>query len=121
MATGRLPTFHGRLKVMTEIDNYHINFILEPESVHFSFLLMVKNSLELSYVENLQNQNQSVEMRMKPLKYKQRILQRQLWIVNYYTKSSSNNLSNENRKTGCFQRNDISKIVHFGILIHDLS
>jgi hypothetical protein len=84
VATGRLPTFHGRLKVMTEIDNYHINFILEPESVHFSFLLMVKNSLELSYVENLQNQNQSVEMRMKPLKYKQRILQRQLWIVNYY-------------------------------------
>ena len=59
MATGRLPTFHGRLKVMTEIDNYHINFILVPESVHFSLLLMVKNGLELSYVENLQNQNQS--------------------------------------------------------------
>ena len=59
VATGRLPTFHGRLKVMTEIDNYHINFIKVPESVHFSFLLMVKNSLELSYVENLKNQNQS--------------------------------------------------------------
>ena len=27
-------------------------------------------------------------------------LQRQLWIVNYYVKSSSNNLNNENIKTG---------------------
>ena len=70
VATGRLPTFHGRLKVMTEIDNYHINFILVPESVHFSLLLMVKNGLELSYVENLQNLNQSVEMRMRSLKYR---------------------------------------------------
>ena len=53
MATGRLPTFHGRLKVMIEIDNYHINFILVPESVHFSLPLMVKNGLELDYEENL--------------------------------------------------------------------
>lgn len=60
MANGRLPTFHGRLKVMTEIDNYHINFILVPQSVQLSLLLMVKNSLELSFVVNLQNQNQSV-------------------------------------------------------------
>ena len=60
MANGRLPTFHGRLKVMTEIDNYHTNFIKVHESVHFSLLLMVKNSLELSFVVNLQNQNQSV-------------------------------------------------------------
>ena len=29
-------------------------------------------------------------------------LLRQLWIVNYYVKSSSNNLSNENRNTGVF-------------------
>ena len=35
------------------------------------------------------------------------------------SKKSSNNLSNENIHW-CFQRNDISKIVHFGILIHIL-
>ena len=32
-------------------------------------------------------------------------LQRQLWIINYYVRSSSNSLSNEN-KDWCFQRND---------------
>ena len=48
-------------------------------------------------------------------------LLRQLWIVNYYVKSPSNNLSNEKINTLCFQRNDFSKIVHFGILIHVLS
>ena len=42
-------------------------------------------------------------------------LLRQLWIVNYYVKSSSNNLSNENIKTG------VSKIVHFAISIYILS
>ena len=47
----------------------------------------------------------------------QSLLLRQLWIVNYYIKSSSNNLSNENIK----KRNDISKIVHIGISIHVLS
>ena len=42
----------------------------------------------------------------------------QLWIVNYYVKSLSNNLSNENIKTGAFREMiHISKIVHFGILI----
>ena len=44
----------------------------------------------------------------------------QLRIVNYYVKSLSNNLSNQNIKM-CFQKNDISKIVHFGILIQILS
>ena len=39
----------------------------------------------------------------------------QLCIVNYYIKSFSNNLRNENMKTYS------SKIVHFGILIHVLS
>ena len=39
----------------------------------------------------------------------------QIWIVNYYVKCSSDNLSNENKNT------DISKIVHFGISIHVLS
>ena len=34
---------------------------------------------------------------------------------------TSKDLSNENINTLCFQRNDITKIVHFGILIHVLS
>ena len=34
---------------------------------------------------------------------------------------TSKNLSNENINTLCFKRNDITKIVHFGILIHVLS
>ena len=42
----------------------------------------------------------------------------QLCIVNYYIKSSSNNLSNKNKT---LQRNDIKKIVHLGILSHVLS
>ena len=44
----------------------------------------------------------------------------QSWIVNYYVKCLSNNLSIENMNTD-FQRNYISKLVHFGILIHILS
>ena len=52
------------------------------------------------------------------LKNSRVFLLHQLWIVNYYVKSSSNNLSNEN---WCFQKNDISKIVHFCILIRVLS
>ena len=39
----------------------------------------------------------------------------QIWIVNYYVKCLSDNLSNKNKNTG------VSKIVHFGILIHILS
>ena len=46
-------------------------------------------------------------------------LQHQLWIDNYYVKSLSNNLSNENIMTGVSR--DISKIVHFGISIRVLS
>jgi hypothetical protein len=45
-------------------------------------------------------------------------LLRQLWIVNYYIKSSSNNLSNENIKTGVFPEKLYFKMIHFGILIH---
>ena len=41
-------------------------------------------------------------------------LLRQLWIVNYYIKSSPNNLS----YISYSQRNDILKTVHFGILIN---
>ena len=44
-------------------------------------------------------------------------LLRQLLIVNYYVKKSQY----ENINTLCFQRNDITEIVHFGILIHILS
>ena len=47
-------------------------------------------------------------------------LLRQIWIVNYYVKCWSDNLSNE-KKHWCFQRNDILEIVHFGILSHILS
>jgi len=49
------------------------------------------------------------------------LLLRQIWIVNYYIKCSSDNLNNKNNKHWCFQRNDISRTVHFGILIHVLS
>ena len=45
-------------------------------------------------------------------------LLRQLWIVNFYVKSLSNNLSNKNKT---LQRNDITKIVTFSILNHVLS
>ena len=48
------------------------------------------------------------------------LLLRQLWIINYNVKCSTYHLINEN-KNWCFQRNDIYKIVHFGILIHILS
>ena len=41
-------------------------------------------------------------------------LLRQLWIINYYFKSSSNDLSNEDINTGVSRE----MIVHFGILIH---
>ena len=57
-------------------------------------------------------------------KYSQVFLLRQLWTVNYYVKSLSNNLSNKDINTEvnwCFQRNDISKKVHFDILVHILS
>ena len=66
--------------------------------------------------------NRVMPLLTKVMSVKSRVfLLRQLWIVNYYAKSSSNNLSNENINTLCFQRNDPSKIVHFGILIHFLS
>ena len=49
-------------------------------------------------------------------------LLRQISIVNYYVKSLSNSLSNENIKTGVFREKIcISEIVHFGILIDVLS
>ena len=41
------------------------------------------------------------------------LLLRQTWIVNYYVKCSSDNLSNENKNSGV-----TSKPVHLGILIH---
>ena len=41
-------------------------------------------------------------------------------IINYYVKSLSNNLSNENKTTGV-SRDDVLKIVNYGILIHVLS
>ena len=44
----------------------------------------------------------------------------QIWIVNYYVKSSSNTLSNEN-KHSLFPEKWYYKIVHLGILIHILS
>ena len=50
------------------------------------------------------------------------LLFRQIWIVNYYVKCLSDNLSNNENKNNCGSRKiDISKIVHFGILIHVLS
>ena len=55
-----------------------------------------------------------------PRQLSQDFLLHQLWIINYYVKCLSKNLSNEN-KHWCFQRNDILKILHFGILIHVLS
>ena len=39
-------------------------------------------------------------------------LPRQIWIVNYYVKNTSINLSNETINTGVYQINDISKRVH---------
>ena len=42
-----------------------------------------------------------LQCRVFTKRFKSRVfLQRQLWIVNYYVKSSSNNLSKENIKTG---------------------
>ena len=56
------------------------------------------------------------------IKTKSRVfLQCQLWIVNYYVKNSSNNLSNENIKTGASREMIFQKFWLFGILIHVLS
>jgi len=53
--------------------------------------------------------------------FSQVLLLRQIRIVNYYVKCSSDNLINENKNTGVSREIMFQKKVHFGILIHVLS
>ena len=46
---------------------------------------------------------------INPENVRRDFLQHQLWIVNYYIKSLSNNLSNENSKTGVFREMILQK------------
>ena len=77
-------------------------------------------SLELKWPQPATMQRFPAEKMMRS-DDSQVFLLHQLWIVNYFVKSLSNNLSNENIKTGASRDIGISKIVHFGILIHVLS